>query len=168
MQKTSNEKDNKVSKCLIIVCSYHHNNTAKIAGKFSEILNAQVLTPEEVIVEGLKEYELIGFGSGIDSGKHYEPLLDLAERLPEVNKKQGFIFSTSGVQGKSKVEKDHSLLRQKLQSKGYTIVEEFSCKGFNTNSFLKYLGGMNKGKPDNLDLKHSEEFALGLLEKMSI
>ena len=168
MQKTNSEKVNKVSKCLIIVCSYHHNNTAKIAGKFSEVLNAQVLTPEKVIIENLQDYELIGFGSGIDSGKHYKPLLDLADRLLEVNKKPGFIFSTSAVQEKSKVEKDHSLLRQKLQSKGYTIVDEFSCKGFNTNSFLKYFGGMNKGKPDNLDLKHAEEFGLGLLEKMSI
>jgi len=152
----------------IIVCSYHHNNTAKIAGKFSEVLNAQVLTPDKVIAEELQDYELIGFGSGIDSGKHYEPLLDLADRLPEVNKKPCFIFSTSGIQGKAKVEKDHSLLRQKLQSKGYIILDEFSSKGFNTNSFLKYLGGINKGKPDNFDLKNAEEFALRLLKKMLI
>ena len=163
MQKTNNKK---VSS-LIIVSSYHHNNTAKIAYKFSEVLNAQVFTPENVIPEKLQDYELIGFGAGIDSGKHYKPLLDLADRLPEVNNKPGFIFSTSAVQGNAKVEKDHSLLRQKLQSKGYIIVDEFSCKGFNTNSFLKYFGGMNKGKPDNSDLKHAEEFALSLLEKMN-
>lgn len=161
MKKTNDDNASKVSS-LIIVCSYHHNNTSKIAGKFSE-----VLTPDKVILEELQDYELIGFGSGIDSGKHYKPLLDLADRLPEVNKKPGFIFSTSAVQGKAKVEKDYSLLRQKLQSKGYIIVDEFSCKGFNTNSFLKYFGGMNKGKPDNSDLKHAEEFALSLLKKMN-
>ena len=163
------ETNNKVSKGsnLIIVCSYHHNNTAKIAGKFSEVLNAEVLTPEKVIPEKLQNYNLVGFGAGIDSGKHYKPLLDLTDSLPEVNKKQCFIFSTSAVQGKDKVEKDHALLRQKLQLKGYSIVDEFSCKGFNTNSFLKYFGGMNKGKPDNLDLKHAEEFALSLLVKIN-
>lgn len=164
----SNIELNRVSKCLIIVCSYHHNNTAKIASKFSEVLNAQVLTPEKVIIENLQDYELIGFGSGIDSGKHYQPLLDLADRLLEVNRKPCFIFSTSAIQEKAKVDKDHSLLRQKLQSKGYAIVDEFSCKGFNTNNFLKYFGGMNKGKPDTIDLKHAEEFALSLLEKMNI
>ncbi len=167
MQKTNNENVGKVGKCLIIVYSYHHNNTAKIASKFSEVLNATVLTPEEVVIEKLQDYDFIGFGSGIDSGKHYKPLLDLVDRLLEVDKKPSFIFSTSGVQGKSKVEKDHSLLRQKLQSKGYFILDEFSCKGFNTNSFLKYFGGMNKGKPDDFDFKNAENFALSLLDKLN-
>jgi hypothetical protein len=38
------------------------------------------------------------------------------------------------------VAKSHSSLREKLQSKGYTIVDEFSCAGFNTNSFNKLWG----------------------------
>jgi hypothetical protein len=64
--------------------------------------------------------------------------------------------------GKEKVAKDHSTLRKKLQSKGYIIVDEFACKGFNTNSFMKYLGGMNKNRPNAEDLKHAEEFAQNL------
>jgi flavodoxin len=64
--------------------------------------------------------------------------------------------------GKAKVAKDHSKLREKLQSKGYLIVDEFACKGFNTNSFLKYIGGMNKGRPNAEDLKNAEEFAENL------
>lgn len=151
------------AKCLIIVYSYHHNNTAKIAHVFSEVLHAKVKTPEQVILEELQEYDLIGFGAGIDSGRHYKPLLDFVDRLPEVNKKAGFIFSTSAVQGTDKVKKDHSLLRQKLESKGYTIIGEFSCKGFNTNSFLKYFGGMNKDRPNSEDLKNAKEFASNLV-----
>ena len=67
--------------------------------------------------------------------------------------------------GENKVAQDHSLLREKLQSKGYMIVDEFSCKGFNTNSFLKLFGGMNKGRPNDEDLKHAEEFAQNLKQK---
>lgn len=160
-------KNNQERKVLIIVCSYHHNNTAKIAVKFSEVLNAQVLKPEEVVPEKLQDFDLIGFGAGIANGKHYPPLLDLADRIPEVQNKPGFIFSTSGVQGKAKIAKDHSLLREKLQAKGYLILDEFSCKGLDTNSFLKYIGGLNKGRPDATDLKHAEEFAWGLLEKLN-
>lgn len=93
MQRTDNKKSNE--EILIIVSSYHHNNTAKITGKFSEVLNAQVLSPKEVVLEKLPNYKLIGFGAGIDSGKHYKPLLDLADRLLEVNNKPCFIFSTS-------------------------------------------------------------------------
>ncbi len=61
--------------------------------------------------------------------------------------------------GKYKVDKDHLTLRRKLQSKGYTIIDEFACKGFNTNSFLKYFGGMNKGRPNAKDLKEVEVLA---------
>lgn len=154
---------NMSKKCHIIVYSYHHNNTLKVANEFSKVLNAKVITPNNVTIEELKEYDLVGFGAGIDSGRHYKQILDLVDMLPHVNKNPAFIFSTSGMQGDVKVDKDHSVLRQKLQSKGYSIIGEFSCKGFNTNSFLKYFGGMNKGKPDIDDLKHAEEFALSLL-----
>lgn len=155
------------TKCLIIVYSYHHNNTAKIAHEFARVLDAQIKTPEQVNPEELGEYDLVGFGAGIDSGRHYKPLLDLVDMLLEVNEKPSFIFSTSAIQGEAKVAKDHSTLRQKLQSKGYKIVGEYSCKGFNTNLFLKYIGGMNKGKPDSEDLKRAEEFALNLVKKMN-
>lgn len=151
-------------KCLIIVYSYHHNNTAKIANAMAEALHAQVKTTEEVVLDEIRQYDLIGFGAGIDSGKHYKELLDLADILPAVDKKSCFIFSTSAIMGADKVDKDHSLLRQKLQSKGYIVEGEFSCKGFNTNSFLKYFGGMNKGRPNNEDLKNAEEFVLNLVK----
>lgn len=54
-------------------------------------------------------------------------------------------------------------MREKLNSKGYVIIDEFSCKGFNTNGFLKFFGGMNKGRPNTEDLKHAEEFAYNMI-----
>jgi hypothetical protein len=38
------------------------------------------------------------------------------------------------------------------------IVDEYSCKGFNKNSFLKYFGGMNKGRPNEDDFRAAEDF----------
>jgi flavodoxin len=154
------------NKCLIIVYSYHHNNTSKVAYALSEVLHATVKTPEQVVPEELQEYDLIGFGAGIDSGRHYKPLLDLVDTLQKVDGKPGFVFSTSAIQGAGKVKKDHSLLVKKLESKGYIIMGEFSCKGFNTNSFLKYFGGMNKGRPNTEDLKRAAEFAADLAMRM--
>jgi len=153
-------------KTLLVVYSYHHNNTEKIAKVFAKVLDAQIKTPQQVNLEALKEYSLIGFGSGIYGGKHHEYLLDLADRLPQVTNKKAFIFSTSGITGEAKVAKDHSLLREKLQAKGYIIVDEFGCKGFNTNSFLKLFGGMNKGRPNAEDLKNAEEFASKLKQNL--
>jgi len=153
-------------KSLLILFSYHHNNTEKIARVFAKVLDAQIKTPQQVHPEELQEYDLIGFGSGIYSAKHHAYLLDLADALPRVTNKKAFIFSTSAIVGKAKVAKDHSILREKLQSKGYVIVDEFSCEGFNTNSFLKYIGGMNKGRPNVEDLLHAEEFALNLKQNL--
>src|SRR5665648_101261 len=136
--------ENMIMKSLLVLYSYYHNNTEKIAKVLARVLDAQIKTPQQVNLEELQEYSLIGFGSGIYGEKHHELLLDLADTLPRVTNKKAFIFSTSAIMGEDKVAKDHSLLREKLQSKGYTIVDEFACKGYNTNSFLKYFGGMNK------------------------
>ncbi len=149
-------------KSLLVLFSSHHKNTEKIAKVFANVLTAQIKTPKQINPDELQEYNLVGFGSGIYSDKHHKSLLDLADKIPQVTNRKAFIFSTSAMMGEDKVAKDHSMLREKLQFKGYMIVDEFACKGFNTNSFLKYFGGMNKGRPNPEDLKHAEEFAQSL------
>ena len=144
---------------LIVVVSYHHNNTQKIAEAMAKVLDAQVKSPQQASPEELQKYDLVGFGSGIDSEKHYKILLDFTDKLPQATNKRAFIFSTSAM---AEAAKNHSTLREKLQSKGYIIVGEFNCPGFNTNGFLRYFGGMNKGRPNAEDLKHAEEFAQNL------
>ena len=160
MEKIGDEFNDPVPmKSILILYSYHHHNTEKIANVFAKVLNAKIKTPKQIEPEKLQEYDVVGFGSGIYSAKHHQSLLELADNLQQVNNKKAFIFSTSGITGKSKSAKDHSILREKLLSKGYTVVDEFQCKGFNTNSFLKLFGGMNKGRPNEKDLKNAEEFA---------
>jgi hypothetical protein len=58
--------------------------------------------------------------------------------------------------------KSHSALREKLISRGYAIIGEYSCAGFNTNSFLGFFGGLNKGRPNAEDLSRAEEFGRSL------
>ena len=163
-------------KSLLVLFSFHHNNTEKIANVFAKVLDAQIKTPQQTSPEELQQYDLVGFGSGIYSDKHHKLLLELADKLPQVNTKKAFIFSTCGAPMKfmeldkaeftKYIAKNHSLLREKLQSKGYTIVDEFSCAGFNTNSINKLWGGTNKGRPNAEDLKHAEEFAQNLKSNM--
>jgi flavodoxin len=150
---------------LLIVYSYHHNNTEKIANVFARVLGAEIRTPQEIDPEEPHKYDLIGFGSGIYGAKHHESILVLIDTLPHVNNRNAFIFSTSAILGKDKVAKDHEELRKNLLLKGYEIIDEFACKGFNTNSFLRFVGGMNKGRPNAEDLNHAEEFARGLKQK---
>ena len=166
------EKMSNPLKTLLVLYSYHHKNTEKIGNVFSKVLNAQIKTPEQIKPKELKNYSLIGFGSGIYSAKHHKSLLDLADKLPQVNNKKAFIFSTCGApmslmkldmaEFTKYITKNHSSLREKLQTKGYKIIDEFSCAGFNTNSINKLFGGINRGRPNAEDLNQTEEFALNL------
>ena len=145
--------------CLMVVHSYHHGNTRKIAQAMAAVLDAEIKTVSETGPDEPGQYSLVGFGAGIDSGHHYGELLAFADRLPACHGTPCFIFSTSGVYGENKMAKDHLRLREKLLEKGYEVIGEFSCAGYNTNRFLKYFGGMNKGRPDERDLQNARQFA---------
>jgi len=160
-------KDPLPIKSLVVEFSYHHKNTDKIAHVIANVLDAPVKTPQQVRPEEIAEYDLVGFGSGIYSATFDTSLLSLADRLPQVNNKKVFLFSTYGapafIANKEFVEKNHEQFREKLKAKGYTVIGEFGCAGWNTNSFLKYFGGLNKGKPDAEDFRNAEAFARNLM-----
>lgn len=160
-------------KALVIVSSYHHKNTEKVAVRITEVLGAQVKSPQDIDPQELPAYDLIGFGSGIYDAKHHMKLLTLADALTPVHGKKAFLFSTDGVPRTlmknetvlhNKMLKDHTPLREKLESKGYTVIGAFNCAGFNTNVFLKWFGGVNKGRPDDRDLAMAAAFAAQMLK----
>jgi flavodoxin len=170
MEKKRNDLEETLPvKSLVVVFSYHHNNTEKIANACAKVLGAEVKTPQQVKPEEIAEYDLVGFGSGIYSATFDASVLDLADRLPPVNNKKAFLFSTYGapafIANGEFIEKNHQQIREKLKAKGYAVIGEFGCAGWNTNSFLKYFGGLNKGKPDAEDLMNAEAFARDMLEK---
>lgn len=152
------------NKVAIIVHSYHHNNTLKVASAMAEVLNCRVFTLDENL-KTFNAYALVGFGAGIDSGHHYNQLLDYVRKLEPVHHKDAFIFSTSGIQGEEKVKNDHKELRTLLIKKGFSIIGEYSCKGFNTNSFMKFFGGINKGHPTAKELQAAQNFAINLIKR---
>ncbi|HXY87039.1 MAG TPA: flavodoxin family protein [Candidatus Acidoferrales bacterium] len=152
---------------LIIYRSYHHMNTEKVAKAMAEAMDAKLAKVEDVRPEELTEYDLIGFGSGIYGYKHHKKLFELVERMPSMDKKV-FVFSTYG----SFRERHHTLIKEKLAEKGCTVIGEFSCLGqfagalklnLNLNGPLSFIGGKNKGHPDEKDLENARTFAKGLL-----
>jgi len=151
-------------KILLICISIHHGNTEKIAKEMAGILNAELLKPNEIGVNTFSKYDLIGFGSGIYFFKHHRALLNLADKLSYLNKKV-FVFSTRGI---GPVWFYHRPLKKKLLEKGFDIVGEFSCRGFDTCLFdkyislLRFIGGLNKGRPNEKDLEKARNFARGL------
>ena len=157
-------------KAVVIVKSIHHQNTLKIARVMADALDARVMGPEDVCGMDLGSFDLVGFGSGIYHSKHHINILDLAEQIKKDTDKKAFLFSTCGAPAFAfdgghigdYIEKSHGPLRKILESKGYCVVAEFVCPGWNTNSFLKIFGGINKGRPNDEDKKRAHEFALKL------
>ena len=152
-------------KTLIIYISVHHGNTEKVAKVMANILEADLLQMEQVNANLLEQYDLIGFGSGIYFGKHHKSLLDFGDRLPMLRNKKAFIFSTSGLRKMRFIHDFDKPLREKLQQKGFDIIGEFSCRGFDTSRAARIVGGINEGRPNARDLKQAEDFARGLRDR---
>ncbi len=143
-------------KSIIICLSVHHQNTFKIARKIAEVLNCEIKKPSEIPPQDLKNYNLVGFGSGIYFSKHHKEVLNFAQKLPDMQQKSVFIFSTSGVKNGIRY---HKALRQILEKKGCQILGEFNCLGWDTFALLKLIGGINKGRPNKNDFKQASDFA---------
>lgn len=146
---------------IIVYVSIHHKNTEKIAKAIAEVLNAELVKPWEVKPEELLKYDLIGFGSGIYYWKHHRALFKLINNLPEVKGKKAFIFSTAGI---SIPFINHRKLRRALRRKGFEIVGELSCRGWDTNGWLAKIGGISKGHPNEKDLEKARRFAKKLIK----
>ena len=145
---------------LIVYLSYHHGNTEIIARTIAESLGAELVMCPDVDCESLARYDLIGFGSGIYFGQHHRCLLALAERLPASPGKSAFIFSTAGYP--RQMSRWHGPLKERLQKKGYVISGEFCCKGFDTYGPFRFIGGINKGRPNETDIITAKSFARDL------
>ncbi len=151
---------------IIVLFSYHHKNTDKIAHTIAKVIGAEIKTPEQTDPNTLGSFDLVGFGSGVYFGKLGKPILELADKIPQATGKKAFIFSTSGRAGKA-AAKFHKSLKEKLEAKGYTIVGEFNCAAFDTFGPFKIVGGTNKGRPNTEDLKQAENFAQALTRNES-
>ncbi|MGQ9478992.1 MAG: flavodoxin family protein [Thermoproteota archaeon] len=150
-------------KTLIIYVSIHHGNTEKIAKAIADVLNADLVKPTEVDNTVISRYGLIGFGSGIYFRKHHKSLFSLIDKLPDQNGKQAFIFSTSGLRKIGFIHDFDKPLRKKLLEKGFKVIGEFNCRGWDTYPlWVKPFGGVNKGKPGEKELEMTKWFTKSL------
>jgi flavodoxin len=145
---------------VIVYTSVHHNNTEKVARAMAGELKTEAVRTADATAETVAAADLVGFGSGIYFSAHHRTLLDFAEGLPARQGGRAFVFSTSGRGGTG----SHRKLKGILEAKGYAVAGEFACKGWDTYSVFKLIGGLNKGRPDGDDLERAAAFARGLAE----
>jgi flavodoxin len=143
----------------MIYSSIHHNNTEKIGRVMAEAINADIVEAKHIRIDTLDNYNLIGFGSGIYAGKFHKNVLDLISKLPKLNNKKAFVFSTSG----TGVTKYNVRVEEELKKHGFEIIGNFACKGYNTFGPLKLFGGIGKDRPNAEDLQNAKDFAKKLI-----
>jgi flavodoxin len=142
---------------LIVCVSEHHGNTRAVAEAMAAAIGAEVRDPEAVDLGDLGRYDLVGFGSGIYVGVVHPRLIELVDRLPPGEGRSAFTFSTSGMfllpwLGTSD-------LRNRLRDHGYRLLDDFNCRGLDTVGPLRFVGGLNRGRPDARDLARATQFA---------
>ena len=154
-------------KALLIYVSVHHGNTEKVARNMANILDADLTQPKQADAAKLEKYDLIGFGSGVYFGKHHTSLLDFVDGLPMARDKKAFIFSTSGLRKIPFAHDFDKSLKARLRRKGFDVIGEFSCRGYDTSRAAMIIGGINRGRPNARDLQQAADFAGRLKDTLS-
>jgi flavodoxin len=145
-------------KAMIVYTSIAHGNTEKVAKAMAEALGGDLARTSATNADTLKNYDLVGFGSGIYNRQHHKEVFDLVARMPATQDKKVFVFSTSGY-GRAT---SNDSLKKELRRKGFKVVGSFACKGFDTYGINKLYRGAAKGRPNADDLEEARAFARGL------
>ncbi len=148
-----------ITKALVVYTSLAHGNTEKVAKAMAEVIQADLVKTVEITPKIVARYDLVGFGSGIYDGQHHAGVFELVAGLSESAGKKAFVFSTSGY-GKTK---PNQKLANLLAAKGFKVVGNFACKGFDTAGINRLYGGAAKGRPNGGDLKAARTFARSLV-----
>lgn len=123
------------------------------------MLGCTPFEPETTPVSMAADCRLLGVGSGVYYGRMHPDLLAWLKQLPDASHggRSAFIYSTSGLSFLSGVW--HWPLRRLLARKGFDVVGEFACRGFDTWGPLWFTGGLNRRHPDERDLARARAFA---------
>lgn len=145
-------------KTLIIFRSYHHQNTERIVRAMAEILAADVVSATKSDNVNPKDYDRIGFASGIYFNGFDKTVFKTIDRFGPQPGKPAFLVCTAGIYRPAHTES----VAKKLTDFGYTVLGTFACRGFDTWGPWKFVGGFNKGAPTEEDFAAARAFARSL------
>lgn len=148
-----------MNKEILIICeSIYNGNTLKLGRSMAGELNCQLVSVRQAENLDVMKYKAVGFGSGIFFARHHPILLDFITKM-NFGEQAAFIFST---QGSPILGKYHDPIKKMLIQKGRKIIGEFSSKGYDCTGPFTLVGGGNKGRPNEKDLRRAARFAVSL------
>ncbi len=144
---------------LLVVESKHLGNTLKIAESMAEVAPITIVDTKKAQELDMKDFDIVGFGSGIYAGKHDKRILKFAQGLSD-NEAYTFVISTSGGED---YDDNNKALISILKKKNKTVLGVFSCKALDKFFILRFTGGLNKGLPNENDYKNAQTFIQNVL-----
>lgn len=146
----------------IIHVSIHHLNTAKISAAMAIAISAEVLSVSEAKERHESNWDAVGLGSGIFFGAHHKSLLRYAAQWMQPPKAV-FVFSTAGLPSLGWLW--HRSLRSILTRQRIPILNEACFPGWDTVGPLRWIGGIQRGRPNSHDMEQAAAFAQSSLAK---
>ena len=140
-------------KSVIVYASTHHGNTKKVVETIAQNCGVELVDATKVHEKDLSEYDLIGFASGIFFSKFSEQVLKFArENLPE--NKDVFFIATAG----NPMQLNFNSISDVAKDKKCNERGRYQCKGYDTYGPFKLVGGIQKGHPNDEELKAAVDF----------
>ena len=142
---------------MIIYASRHHGNTRKLAEHLAAQYDIALVDAQTVSQVDFAKYDLIGFASGMDFGKFYPPVTELAQKIP-AGKSVYALYTCAREQARYGSEIEEIAAQMQCRYLG-----KYGCRGYNTYGPWKIIGGMNKEHPSREELEGACAFYEGIL-----
>lgn len=145
-------------KTAIAYYSQHHGNTKKLLDAIAEKHEVTLIDITKKQEFDLRDYDLIGFASGVYYGKLTTQLVSFAQiNLPE--DKDIFTIYTLGAAG-GDIEGE---LMQIADKRRCRKAGSYYCFGWDTFGPFKLIGGLKKGHPTQKEIDGAVRFFDGLV-----
>ncbi len=150
-----------------IICFSQTGNTRKVARTMRDVFTAAghetaLVSLKKAAHDDVINSDLIGIGAPCFESQAPSPVKEFLQTLPRLDKKRGFVFSTSGG-GPGKVLYD---LSKPMMKKGIDVMGGFLCRG--TNYFpAPCLVGRFPDRPNEEDLNQAKTFAESLIDHIA-
>ena len=153
-------------KALIVCVSATDGNTRKVADAMAQVLDTDVVDPGEVDDDMLAGADLVGVGSGIYAMDFHHRIRTFVRRLPEVQGQPAFVYWTSGGP-EPPLWRYSDRLADRLETKGFRVIDSFSCRGWRVWLPFRLVPGLDRGQPNDADLERARQFATELRARVS-
>ena len=137
----------------IVYVSLHHGNTKKLVDAIAAEHDVTLINAMTTFTADLSGYDLIGFASGVAFGNLYKQMNAFIKQNLSSGKRVFFLYTCG------RNDKDFSApMKAVAEKKGCTVAGAYGCSGFDTYGPFKLIGGLNKGHPDESEIKGAVEF----------